>query len=315
MRRLTVSEAALLIGSVIAVAAAAVLHLLERPLLGHACVLVALCCAWSVAIITIRAHRLDRDRLVKLAELDVRRADQAAVLSHEIRTPLAVIQGAAELLAEKHAGPLTTVQEKFVNRIADNAVRMHAFSEQMLIRARLEAGLFSLEREFVDLRILFRDVIEDLSQVSDATLLLDAPGAPVIAPVDPQMIRQVLTNLITNAAHSESASGQIEVRVVPGDDEVIVSVSDGGIGMTAQQRERLFRRFSSGRPLGNGTGIGLFISQEFVQLHSGRIYVDTISGKGTTMMFTLPLTAPGTSNALRRPDILRRLTTRTEGIR
>ena len=240
-----------------------------------------------------RTYRADRARLLKLDEVDTRRADQAAVLSHEIRTPLAVIQGAAELLAEQAAGPLTAKQSIFVDRIVDNAVRMHTFSEQLLTRARLEAGLFSIDRALVDLRILFRNVIEELSQISSATIVLDAPGAPVSAMVDAQMIRQVLTNLINNAASSESASGRVEVRIVPGEDEVMISVSDGGTGMTDAQRERLFRRFSSGRPLGNGTGIGLFISQQFVELHDGRIYVDTITGKGTTMMFTLPLVEQG----------------------
>ena len=240
-----------------------------------------------------RTYRADRARLLKLDEVDTRRADQAAVLSHEIRTPLAVIQGAAELLAEQAAGPLTVKQSIFVDRIIDNAVRMHTFSEQLLTRARLEAGLFWIDRALVDLRILFRNVIEELSQISSATIVLDAPGAPVSAMVDAQMIRQVLTNLINNAASSESASGRVEVRIVPGEDEVMISVSDGGTGMTDAQRERLFRRFSSGRPLGNGTGIGLFISQQFVELHEGRIYVDTITGKGTTMMFTLPLVEQG----------------------
>ncbi|MCI2957204.1 HAMP domain-containing histidine kinase [Agromyces atrinae] len=260
--------------------------------LGYVAAGVALASAWVAVAVIHRGHRADRQRLAQLAELDTRRADQASVLSHEIRTPLAVIQGAAELLAEESAGPLTARQAVFVDRIIGNAVRMHTFSEQLLMRARLEAGLVSIERRTVDLRTLFRAVVEELSQISEATIVLDAPGAPVSAVVDPQLIRQVVTNLVNNAASSESASGRVEVRIVPGDGEVMISVSDGGTGMTDAQRERLFRRFSSGRPLGNGTGIGLFISQQFVELHGGRIYVDTITGKGTTMMFTLPLAEP-----------------------
>ena len=258
-------------------------------LIAYLACLAAFILAVSALVILRRAYATDHARLMRLNELDTRRADQAAVLSHEIRTPLAVIQGAAELLAERAAGPLTDKQSIFIDRIVDNAVRMHTFSEQLLTRARLEAGLFSIDRSLVDIRILFRNVIEELSQISSATIVLDAPGAPVSALIDAQMIRQVLTNLINNAASSESASGRVEVRIVPGEDEVMISVSDGGTGMTNAQRERLFRRFSSGRPLGNGTGIGLFISQQFIELHNGRIYVDTITGKGTTMMFTLPL--------------------------
>lgn len=262
-------------------------------------VLAALAAAWTAVWLVLRDHALDRKRLTEVTELSTRRADQASVLSHELRTPLAVIQGAGELLAEEKAGPLTEKQAVFVHRIIDNAVRMHNFSEQLLTRARLEAGLVAIQRTRVDLRVLFRGVVEELSEISDVRVILDAPGAPVSAFVDPQLTRQVITNLVNNAAKSDSAGGRVEVRIVPGDDEVMISVSDGGTGMTEVQRERLFSRFSSGRPLGNGTGIGLFISQQFVELQGGRIHVDTISGKGTTMMFTLPLADPITGRGHR----------------
>ncbi|WP_156027388.1 sensor histidine kinase [Mycetocola saprophilus] len=297
MRFAGLSAPSLMIGSGIATLAAVALIVVHAENPGYLLASLALGLLWVAILQTRRAHRADGDRLARLAELDTRRADQASVLSHEIRTPLAVIQGAAELLAEESAGPLTPRQAMFVRRIEDNAVRMHTFSEQLLIRARLEAGLFSVERSKIDLRVLFRNVVEELAQISAATIVLDAPGAPVGAEIDPQLIRQVLINLINNAASTESASGRVEVRIVPGEGEVMISVSDGGAGMSPEQRERLFRRFSSGKPLGNGTGIGLFISQQFIELHGGRIYVDTITGKGTTMMFTLPLEAPVSATA------------------
>ncbi|MFC6356547.1 sensor histidine kinase [Luethyella okanaganae] len=280
------AEAALLAGSAAGATTAAIFLLLGRPNWGFGCASLSLTLAWSACGLVLRARRLDHRRLV---ELDERRADQAALLSHEIRTPLAIIQGAAELLAEESAGPLTPTQAKFIKRISDNAVRVYTFAEQMLIRARLEAGLFTIDRTDVDLRVLFRNVVEELSQISDATIMLVAPGAPVSVSVDGQLIRQVLINLINNAASSVAASGLVEVRIAPGEDEVMISVSDAGSGMTESQREQLFHRFTSGRPLGNGTGIGLFLSQQFVGVHGGRIYVDTITGNGTTMMFTLPL--------------------------
>lgn len=295
MKGLT-GETGLLVGSgaatLAAIVGAVVLHLLDEPAWGEACVVGASVSMVIVIVVLVVERRRDRRRLSEFADLDSRRADQAAVLSHEIRTPLAIIQGAAELLAEESAGTLTPAQRKFVRRIGDNAVRMHTFAEQMLIRARLEAGLFTLDRAVVDLRVLVRDVVEELSQISDATIVLVAPGAPVSAPVDAQLVRQVIINLINNAATSIAASGEVEVRIAPGEDEVLISVSDSGTGMTEAQREQLFRRFVSGRPLGNGTGIGLFISQQFVKLHGGRIYVDTITGKGTTMMLALPLNPP-----------------------
>ncbi|WP_019200482.1 sensor histidine kinase KdpD [Tsukamurella sp. 1534] len=259
-------------------------------------VILAITFPWAGTVIAYRAAA-DRHRVIdRSTELDARRADQVAVLSHEIRTPLAVIQGAAELLAERRDGDLTDTQVKFVRRIEDNAVRIHTFADQMLIRARLDAGLFVVSRKSVDLRVLFRDSIDEIRDVTPATVILDAPGAPVNAPIDAQLIRQVLINLINNAARSAPPGGRIDIRLARSEGEVLVSVADGGVGMTEDQRERLFQKFSTGRPLGNGTGIGLFVSEQLVELHGGRMHVDTVTGKGTTMMFTLPLSIPRSSS-------------------
>lgn len=240
--------------------------------------------------IVLLARSRGEDLIVnaRLRALAARRADQVSMLSHEIRTPLAVIQGSAELLAEQAPGPLLPRQEVFVRRIVDNAARMKALAEQLLMQARLESDAFEVNRTVVDLRALLRAAVQELGPVADVPIVLQTPGAPVYARVDPQLIRQVMNNLIMNAARSDPGTAAVEVRITAGEDHVLIAVSDGGTGMTEAQRERLFRRFESGRPLGNGTGIGLFISQQLVQLHGGRIFVDTITGKGTTMLFTLP---------------------------
>ncbi|BDZ40192.1 sensor histidine kinase [Microbacterium suwonense] len=234
------------------------------------------------------ARRRDLEDNARLRALAARRADQVSLLSHEIRTPLAIIQGSAELLAEQAPGPLLPRQEQFVGRIVDNAGRMSALAEQLLMQARLDSDAFQMHPERVDLRALTRSVVLELQPITEVPIVLNAPGAPVRADVDPQLIRQVLNNLIANAARSDPGTAAIEVRLTAGEDDVIVAVSDGGSGMTEKQRDHLFRRFVSGRPLGNGTGIGLFISQQLIELHGGRIFVDTITGKGTTMLFTIP---------------------------
>jgi len=269
---------------------AAVLALAGRPGLALLTSAVALLAGWLSVAGLVRKRRTQLTTSLHLHRLEARRAEQVSVLSHEIRTPLAVILGSAELLAEQAPGPLTERQSVFIRRILDNATRMQSLAEQLLMQARIEAGLFEVHPATVDIRALMRSVVEDLAQVTEVPIVLDTLGAPVRAYIDAQLIRQVVTNLIMNAVHSDPHSSRVEVRVVAGDDQVMVSVSDGGTGMTDHQRDRLFRKFSSGQPLGNGTGIGLFISQQLIEMHGGRIFVDTISGKGTTMMFTLPLT-------------------------
>lgn len=241
----------------------------------------------GIAALT-RGRRRDLGEIRRLNDLAARRSDQVSMLSHEIRTPLAVIQGSAELLAEQAPGPLLPRQRLFVGRIIDNAARMQNLAEQLLTQARLESGAFPMKPEAVDIRALMRSIVLDLEPITGVPIVLHTPGAPVIGRLDPALIRQVMNNLIMNAARSDPGTDTIDVRVTRGDDQVLIAVSDGGSGMTDAQRDRLFRRFASGRPLGNGTGIGLFISQQLIELHGGRIFVDTITDKGTTMMFTLP---------------------------
>ncbi|QPZ38750.1 sensor histidine kinase [Paramicrobacterium chengjingii] len=245
--------------------------------------------ALSGLMLIVRRRRIDLATNAHLRQLEARRADQVSMLSHEVRTPLAVIHGSVELLAEERPGTLTPGQRRFVRRIAENTERMSHLAEQLLTQSRIEAGVFEVKPTTIDMRALLREVVGDLAHVADVPIVLDAPGAPVRAHGDPELIRQVVTNLIMNAARSDPHHSSVEVRVTSGDGYAMVSVSDGGTGMSAAQRDRLFQRFSSGRPLGNGTGIGLFISQQVIELHGGRIFVDTITGRGTTMMFTLPI--------------------------
>lgn len=260
-----------------------------RPVESATMTAVAVVVSLVGAGILVRRRQVDLITNRHLRRLESRRADQVSMLSHEIRTPLAVIKGSAELLAEEGPGPLTPKQHSFVARILDNSERMTNLAEQLLTQARIEAGVFEVRPTVVDVRGLMRSIVEDLGNVTDVPIVLDAPGAPVRANLDAELIRQVVTNLVMNAARSNHERMPVQIRLTSGEGQLMVSVSDGGSGMTEQQRDRLFRRFSSGRPLGNGTGIGLFISQQVIELHGGRIFVDTITGGGTTMMFTLPL--------------------------
>lgn len=252
-------------------------------------VLVALIGALAAAVVLLfrRSSRQDAE-IARLSALETKRADQVAMLSHEIRTPLAVILGAAQILEEGAGGDLTSRQRTFVERIIDNAYRMNTLAEQLLMRARIEAGLFTPDLAPLDIRLLLRRSAEELAPILDTTLIVDAAGAPIMVYADATLIRQVVTNLVTNAVRAGAGASTVEIRLVNGHGEAIVSVSDGGEGMTAAQRDRLFTRFASSRALGDGSGIGLYLTQQLVTLHGGRLHVDTITGKGTTMIFTLP---------------------------
>lgn len=214
----------------------------------------------------------------------------AQVLSHEIRTPLALVRGAAELLSEETPGPLTPTQRYFVDTIVQNTGQAISLAEDFLLDARLRHGTAPLEVEPTDMRTLVRDVVRELRRVSELSIRLDNRGEPLVARVDPQLIRQVIWNLVNNALR-HSGSTAVTVRVVGGDEGVIVSVSDDGRGMTPQQRQDLFRPFSTDAPGRSGTGLGMSITRRIVEAHGGRIVVDTMARHGTTVFTVLPLAA------------------------
>ena len=240
----------------------------------------------------VRSWLSDRAEIERLRSIARRNADQISVVSHEIRTPLALIRGASDLLAERSPGPLTDSQARFVRTISGNCHAVIALAEDLLIQARIDAGMFELHLHRVNLRTLAATVLGEQRQLHDMQFALDCPGAPPRVWADGALIRQAMTNLINNAVAHATDTKLITVRIVNADDQVLVSVSDDGQGIEEAQRRELFKRFSSGRPLQDGTGLGLVITRQIVQMHGGDVFIDSTQGRGTTMLFSLPEQTP-----------------------
>lgn len=235
-----------------------------------------------------RSWLADRADIVRLRDTAQRNADQISVVSHEIRTPLALMKGAADLLAEGTPGPLTRPQEKFVNIISGNCSSVINLAEELLIQARIDAGIFRLQLQWVNFRSLATVVVKELRLLHTVGIALDCPGAPSRAWADAGLLRQALTNLINNAVANAHQATLVTVRIVNADEQILVSVSDDGIGMTPKDRKQLFERFASGRPLRDGTGLGLVITRQIIQMHGGDVFVDSTPQRGTTMLFSIP---------------------------
>jgi signal transduction histidine kinase len=244
---------------------------------------------WWVRSLHLRLRTSTRE-ISRLQGLALRRADQVSVLSHEVRTPLALIKGSADLLAEQSPGPLTSTQAKFVDTISSSAEHVIELAEDLLAHARIEAGLFEVHLRQVELRAYLRSVVRELRQVHrHRAIALDAPGPPTRVYLDPQLIHQLVSNLVGNALrHDDGVENEVVVRGHTADGNVILAISDQGRGMSEAERARLFARFSSSAPIGEGTGLGLYISAHIAELHGGRILVDTIAQHGTTMLVAFP---------------------------
>jgi two-component system, OmpR family, sensor kinase len=239
--------------------------------------------------------RAQRAQLARLTALVDRRAEQVTALSHELRTPLSMIKGAADLLLEGTPGSLTPAQERFLLVIGHQCTHVVGLCESLLTQAKIEAGLFAPRLERVDISALARDVVtamRPLCAQRQQRITLDTPQVTPRIAADPMLASQALTNLVSNASRFTSVGGNVDVRVLAIDTGVAVYVTDDGAGMSREQRQRLFRRFATGRPLADGTGLGLVITKSIVELHGGSIMVDTAAARGTTFLFTLPADGP-----------------------
>lgn len=249
---------------------------------------VAAAAACLVAAAVHRRRRVDRAELSRMRMAAERNAEQVSVVSHEIRTPLALMKGAADLLAEETPGPLTPSQARFVSTISSNCHAVIVLAQDLLVQARIDAGMFRLHLQRVNFRALAGTALAELRLIHSVDLALDCPGAPPRAWADAGLMRQAITNLVNNAVDHAEGADLVTLRVVGTDEQILVTVSDNGTGMSAARREQLFDRFSSGRPLRDGTGLGLVITRQIVRMHGGEVYVDSTPGRGTTMMFSVP---------------------------
>lgn len=242
-----------------------------------------------------RGARSAKVELQRVSQLLERRAEQVAALSHELRTPLSMIKGAADLLLEQSPGPLTRDQKRFMRVIGQQCSQVIGLCEGLLIQAKIEAGLFSPCREEVDVSSLARDMVVAMGPLCaerGQRVSLDTPQVTPAIPADPRLIVAAMTNLLSNASRFTSAGGSITVRVMEIDTGIAVYVTDDGAGMSRDERHHLFRRFGTGRPLEDGTGLGLVITKDIIELHHGSIMVDTTAQRGTTFLFTLPREVP-----------------------
>lgn len=217
------------------------------------------------------------------------RRNMMADIAHELRTPLTVIRGDLEALLDGVFEPtpetLASLQEEtlLLSRLVDDLRAL----------AQAEAGQLALEREPTDLADLLRGVVAsfDLQAESQNQVLrldLDAGLRPVDA--DPQRVRQIVANLVSNALRHAPDCGLVVVSAVQQPARVQISVSDNGPGIAPEDLSHVFDRFwRGGKPRVEGSGLGLAIARELVRAHGGEIWVESEKGKGSAFFFTLPV--------------------------
>jgi PAS domain S-box-containing protein len=243
----------------------------------------------------------------ELTELDRIKSDLVSTVSHELRTPLTTLVGHVEMLNDGDFGELTEDQQWAVQAIDRNSQRLLALIEDMLTLAKIENGGLGLDVRPTDVPELFAEIETTASPLAEAKsidlglhITRDMPA--VLA--DRSALERAIMNLLSNAVKFTPEGGSVRLQASHDGTCAAFAVSDTGMGMSAEDKDRLFTRFfrsptamSMAIP---GTGLGLAIVKKIVDDHGGTIKVESVPGKGTTVEFTIPLVtaAPSRVSAL-----------------
>jgi two-component system, OmpR family, sensor histidine kinase BaeS len=210
-----------------------------------------------------------------------------ADVSHELRTPLAVIQGNVEGMIDG----LYPADRPHLERLLGETRQLERLVEDLRTLSLADAGALRLHREPIDLAALAAEVaagLEPQARGEGVTLVVDA-GDPAPVELDPQRVRQVIGNLVSNALRHTRAGGTVTVRVASVNEAVELEVADTGAGMDRESVERAFDRFwRSGD--GAGAGLGLAIVRDLVHAHDGEVELESTLGVGTTVRCRFPTT-------------------------
>jgi signal transduction histidine kinase len=249
-----------------------------------------------------------RDLAEALAQLDDKsrqleaasrhKSEFLANMSHELRTPLNAILGFSQVLRQKLFGELNAKQEEYLEDILSSGNHLLSLINDVLDLSKVEAGQIELQSAQFSLReALERGVvmIREYATKNGIQLGLQLDPQVELVTADERRIRQVIFNLLSNAVKFTPTGGRIDVASARVDGHVEISVTDTGPGIAPEDQERIFEEFQqtdAGIRQREGTGLGLALSRRLVELHGGRIWVESEAGKGSRFIFSLPMERP-----------------------
>ena len=231
----------------------------------------------------------------ELKRADQIRRDFVANVSHELRTPLSILRGYIETLLDDPKMPRTECA-RILEVMGQHSKRLGLLANDLLTLAQLESGSSSLRLSAIDLAQFFSGLVRDWKKKLAAKHLKAVADVAKIVPIicaDEARLREVFDNLLDNAVKYSSKSGEIRLEADRAGDQIALSVSDDGIGISQEDLPRIFERFyradkARSRELGS-TGLGLAIVKHIAQLHGGRVEAESELGRGTTVRVVLPL--------------------------
>jgi signal transduction histidine kinase len=265
--------------------------------------LLAMAAQATVAVENMSLHSELKRANTRLQEFDRLKSEFVGIVAHDFRRPLMAIRGFAELVLEEPDLPIEARQE-FMRTVINETEQLALLANDTLLITQIETGQFSFNWSEVDLGPFILDAVP--LGLSDHSVLMDVPaGFPKIV-ADAVRLRQVITNLTTNAVKYSPAGGSITVRCRErGTEHIVIEVIDHGLGIPQDQVGKLFQKFervrTSEHMAVSGTGLGLYICRLIVEGHGGQIWVESELGKGSTFGLSLPRDASRVAPPPRTP--------------
>ncbi len=249
----------------------------------------------ALAIQNARLFREIEDKSQQIEAANRHKSEFLANMSHELRTPLNAIIGFSEVLQERYFGELNEKQAEYTQDILSSGQHLLSLINEILDLSRVEAGRMELELATFDLPLAIdnaRTFVRERATRHGITIDVKVDDRLGDFVGDERKIKQILLNLLSNAVKLTPEGGRIGIAARPANGSVEISVTDTGIGIAPEDQPKIFEEFRQvGKDYAHkseGTGLGLTLAKKFVELHGGRIWVESEVGKGSTFTFTLP---------------------------
>ncbi|APH38092.1 hypothetical protein BHR79_00425 [Methanohalophilus halophilus] len=232
---------------------------------------------------------------MKAEEADRTKSEFMTTMSHELRTPLNSIIGFSQMLLEVPDSELSNAQNKYASNILKSGENLLHLINDILDISRVEAGKKEVEAEYFDIHQALDDVemlIHPLALKKNIEVIIDCENANNLLYADMVMFKQVMYNLLNNAIKFTAEKGKVSVTAKSGENETSISIIDNGIGIPEDKKEMIFEPFKQIDSAKNrryeGTGLGLALVRNYVEMHGGNVRVESEEGKGSTFIFTIP---------------------------
>lgn len=255
--------------------------------------LLTIAIAGLVAVVLLRRLTRAREEQRRLNQLGADREEFISIVSHELRTPVVGLLGFLQTTLDHWEAMDDADRRQSVSRAWANASRLYSLSRDVLDSTSLETGHLTYHRESVDLREIVATTVSAARELSPGQVIdTDVADEPLWIEGDPERLQQVFNNLLDNASKASPPEGAITVTAARRGSQVVISVRDSGLGLSADDLERAFEKFVRGRGARTvGTGLGLYISQQIVEAHGGTISASNAVDGGAIFEIALPLSA------------------------